>query len=262
MIQVLKGKRVLITRSAGQASEMIARVQDYGGEAVTVPLMSYRFVPVPRDERTRWLDHVSRADLIILTSGNSVDFFMRTLDTPARIRGKRLAAVGRKTARKLADAGLKNVYVPEKYTGKALGKALLTGTLHAERIVFPHGSLTDPSWIHDLKSHGFNVTERTLYETVPDLSQKERLAEIMRSGEMDALTFASPSAVRFFTEMLNEETWKKALTASVVGAIGPSTAQSLDALGFAADVIPKYFTSVDLIDALANFYNKRKKSST
>lgn len=254
----LKGKRVLVTRSVHQSASMCAQIRSYGGEPVNVPVISYRKAALSGEERQTWLDAVGEADWIIVTSKNSLEFFMSTLDDPSQLEGVKLAAVGKKTGQALEACGLNADFIPDRFTVDAVLDAFRSGRLKAARIAVPLGSMADTSWLDELRKLGIRVTGRVLYETVPNFSVKKLLAETAGVSGFDAVTFASPSAVRFFTELLDEKLWRRALETCAVAAIGTVTAQALESLGYPPDAVPEKFTASDMIDALADYYKQRK----
>src|SRR5690606_29987099 len=66
----LFGRRVLVTRSRAQSSEMIARIERLGGEAVGFPVL--RIAPIEDEARLAMLDEALRSldtyDWIVFTS--------------------------------------------------------------------------------------------------------------------------------------------------------------------------------------------------
>jgi uroporphyrinogen-III synthase len=66
---------------------------------------------------------------------------------------------------------------------------------------------------------------------------------------VDAVTFASPSAVRGVVAGLGADAAR--LAGTLLGAIGPTTAEALRAAGFTAGVVPARHTAPDLAEALA-----------
>ncbi|TGA97004.1 uroporphyrinogen-III synthase [Sporolactobacillus shoreae] len=256
----LKGKRVLVTRAPHQSAAMSARIRKYGGEAVHVPLIDYCQAPLSPEERRNWLEAVQQADWVILTSQNSLDFFMQVLDRRERLHASKIAVVGKKTGEYLKSYGLRADFIPETFSAQGLLDAFSSKQLHAERIVAPLGSLSDGLWLEKLKDLGIKVTSCVLYQTVPNTLSKVPLEEIVASSELSAITFASPSAVRFFTELLPESVWRGAMKRCAIAVIGPTTAQVLKALGYPPDVIPARFTASEMIDALANYYSNNEGS--
>lgn len=254
----LRGRRVLVTRAGNQSASMCARIRYHGGEPVAVPVIGYRKAGLSEEEKRAWLDSVRMADWIVLTSKNALDFFMSTLDDPDRLKGVKLAAVGKKTGQALETFGLRADFIPERFTARSVVDAFRSGRLKAARIAVPLGSMADTSWLDELRKLGVGVTGRVLYETVPNVSVKKVLTDTVEAHGVDAITFASPSAVRFFTKLLDESLWRRALDTCAVAAIGTVTAQALESLGCPPDAVPANFTANDMIDALADYYKKRK----
>jgi Uroporphyrinogen-III synthase len=258
VLPLLKGKQVLVTRAQHQSAAMCRRIRAYGGVAVTVPLIGYRKAPLTDAERKGWLEEVQKADWVIFTSGNSLDFFMKVLDRRDRLSHVKLAAVGKKTGERLGTYEFKADFIPDHFSTEGIVAAFSAGQIKAGRVVVPLGSLSDRVWLGKLRDLGIKVTDRILYQTVADVANQKPLREIIESGRLSAITFASPSAVRFFTYLLPETVWRRVLTSCTVAVIGPTTAQAVnEALGSMPDVIPDKFTAIDMIDALANDYYKK-----
>jgi uroporphyrinogen-III synthase len=257
---LLKGKQVLVTRAQHQSAAICARIRAYGGEAVHVPLIAYRQVPLSQEERRNWLEAVQQADWVILTSRNSLDYFMSLLDHRDRLNGVRLAVVGKKTGERLKTYGLHADFIPETFTVQGLLKAFSGGRLQAGTVAVPLGLLSDTTWLERLRSLGIRVTSCVIYQTVADISSQHHLEKIIEPGYLSAITFASPSAVRFFTELLTEREWRGAMKKCTIAVIGSTTAQALKSLGYSPDVTPERFTVADMIDALANYYSNKEGS--
>ena len=75
------------------------------------------------------------------------------------------------------------------------------------------------------------------------------LAVWLEAGEVSAVAFASPSAVKAVVGGLGE---RAALLRDVVlAAIGPTTSEALRAAGLTPEVEPARYTGADLADAIA-----------
>ncbi|WP_010631146.1 uroporphyrinogen-III synthase [Sporolactobacillus vineae] len=253
----LDGKQVLVTRARHQSAAMIDRIHAYGGEAITVPLIAYRRAPLADASRSAWLRDVEQADWLIFTSSNSLDFFMRVLDRRERLSQVKLAAVGKKTAERLKNYGLEADFIPDHFNARGIVTAFSTKKISAARVAVPLGSLSDTGWFEALRNQNIEVTGCVLYQTVANETNRDQLEETIRSRRLSAITFASPSAVRFFTYLLPEALWRSALTQCTVAVIGPATADAVKAFGYRPEVVPNQFTAIDLIDALANYYHKK-----
>lgn len=254
---LLEGQQVLVTRAQHQSAAMCSRIHAYGGVAVTIPLIGYRQAPLTDPELRDWLEDVQRADWVIFTSSNSLDFFMKVLDRRERLSHVKLAVVGKKTCQHLEACGLKADFIPDKFSTQGIVAAFAAQKIRAGRVAVPLGSLSDRVWLGKLRDLGIKVSDRILYQTVADVSNQKQLEEVIGSNRLSAITFASPSAVRFFTYLLPETVWRGVLARCTVAVIGPTTAQAVKALDCTPDVVPDKFTAIDMIDALANYYYKK-----
>ena len=88
------------------------------------------------------------------------------------------------------------------------------------------------------------------YRTLPAEVDAPALREALHAGAFSALTFASPSAVRHFTALLDPAALAAARR-NAVAAIGPVTAQALGRAGLPPDVIAPEASPRALVRALA-----------
>lgn len=153
----LAGRRVLVTRSARQASRLSEELRALGAIPVEVPVIE--IVPpesyAPLDDALRNLD---RYDWLILTSANAA----RALSERATHLGVNLqraatlqvAAVGPATAAEAQKTGLTVALVPDSYVAESLIEKLLAGK-HAVSAQAAAGSTDEPV----VKGHGFSRAE-------------------------------------------------------------------------------------------------------
>lgn len=251
----LLGKKILVTRAANQAKEMADRIRYYGGEPVFAQVIAYRPAQGTEAECEAWNKAVREAEWVILTSQNALDFFI--CQTDPNILGKlKWACVGKKTAERLASYGFQADFLPARFTADSLAQSFAVNVQRPCRAVVPMGSLSDGHWLEPLRRANIHLTERVLYETVACTSERENLEAAVRQGTLDVLTFASPSAVSFFTELLEDKDWHAAFAHCLVAAIGPSTGREIEKIGYFPEVIPVQHTAQALVDALASFYSK------
>jgi uroporphyrinogen-III synthase len=95
-----------------------------------------------------------------------------------------------------------------------------------------------------------------VYRTVPADVDWARLGERLAQKEFDALTFASPSAVRHFFGGL-DTTAREAAERCVLAAIGPVTVEALRAEGIEPDVVPERAEARALVEALVQHAARR-----
>lgn len=124
--------RVVVTRAAGQAEELAARLETIGCDVVVCPLI--RVEPLGDDA----ID-ASSYDWLVVTSPNGVAELARRLAEPPR----RLAAIGPGTAAALRERGLEPDLVPAISTQEGLlaelprpaGRVLLAAAEGARRLL-------------------------------------------------------------------------------------------------------------------------------
>jgi uroporphyrinogen III methyltransferase/synthase len=262
----LFGKRVLVTRTRQQASDLSRALAAQGAEPVELPTIE--IVP-SYDERE--LAHsiedlrTSGFNWAIFTSANAVDLFIRHVrdaghDARAFAR-TRIAAIGPGTSAALASHGLRADVVPERFVAEGLLDALSSRVMRGQRVLLPRAEGAREVLVDGLEAMGASVHELTLYvSSVPERPDAEGLRRL-RAGEIDVVTFASSSSVRNLVAMLRgattdntEETTAEAavdvLRHVAIAAIGPVTAAAVREAGLEVSVMAQEYSVPGLVDAL------------
>ena len=249
----LFGKRVLVTRTRQQASDLSRLLAAQGAEPVELPALE---IVLAADERevARAINtlRTSGYGWTIFTSANAVDIFLghlRAAGLDARAFGRtRIASIGSGTADALTRHGLRADLIPERYIAEGLVDALALRPMRGARVLLPRGQDARETLVDALAARGAVVDQLTLYAAaVPDHPEAEGLRRL-RAGEIDIATFASSSAVRNLIAMLGDPA---ALRAVRIAAIGPITAQSLRDAGLEVHIMPEIHTVEALVQALA-----------
>ena len=215
----LSGRRVAVTRSRAQASELVGLLEAEGAfvtEAPAIELVSRAGLPDLCEAVA------APADWWAFSSANGVEAAMQTLlaaglDARA-LAGRRLAAVGDATADALAGYGLRADFVPEQSWSTALAELPAeTG----EAVTVFQSNLSAPDLALALEARGLSVRAVTAYENRPVPLTPEQIEAVR---EAEAITFTSSSTARNLREALGPDA--DGLTAALV-SIGPSTSQSV-----------------------------------
>jgi uroporphyrinogen-III synthase len=109
----LAGLRVAITRPAGQAEVLAARIQAVGGEALSLPLLEIApptQLVVPHELG----EQMACADWVIFISPNALRMALQLLPLQAWPPHPKLAAIGQGTARALRAAGFAHIVAPSE----------------------------------------------------------------------------------------------------------------------------------------------------
>jgi uroporphyrinogen-III synthase/uroporphyrinogen III methyltransferase/synthase len=258
----LDGRTVVVTRGNGDSDALGDRLRALGASVRELP--SIAIGPPeswgPLDDALRALDGF---DWVIFASGNGVDRTlerMAALDVPvAALAARKLAAVGPATALRLA----RGVRAPDLVPGEAKGEALaaeLAPRVRGRKVLLPRAADGRPELPRGLAAAGALLTAPDAYRTVPAPAETLRpLAGWIAGGEIDAVTFASPSAVKAVTGALGPE--REALRKVLLSVIGPTTAAALRDAGFEVGAMPSEYTAPALAEAIAARLGPGSRSS-
>lgn len=236
----LFGRRILVTRARSQASELVARIDELGGEAVEFPVIRMRQPeePAKLERLDAALRRLPEYDWAVFTSANGVDFFFRRLaqlglDIRALHRA-RVAAVGPKTAEALRDRGLIAETLPAKYQAEDLAEALAPLMLPGQRALLPRADIAREVLPEQLRHLGVDVTTADVYETALSDEYGAEVLDMLRARAIHTITFTSSSTVTNLLDMLGslgEADVPKLLAGVEIACIGPVTAQTVEEKG-------------------------------
>jgi uroporphyrinogen III methyltransferase/synthase len=248
----LFGKNIVVTRDTEGNAAFAAKIICRGGNPIEFPTM--RIKPLTgKNEFLRALARISEFDWVIFTSANGVSIFfdaLQGLSKDARVFGPaKIAAIGSETAVKLSEFGIKADFVPTVFTGEQLGKQLMCFTdLRDKKILLLRSQVASMELVELLEQAGADVLNVAIYTAISQKSESNWLIEKIGRGEIDWLTFASPSSARMFFEqvpigVVNSGNAK-------VASIGPTTSEKLKSLGVRVDVTAGEHTIDSLLDAI------------
>ena len=250
----LAGKRVLVTRPAGQASELAWALEALGAAVTCIPAIEVR--PRPDDVARAAADWAS-ADWAVFTSANAARFLLPALEAacaPARSCARRpvVAAIGPATAEVLEAAGLPVDLVPEVHQAEGLLAALLARGVEGRRVLLPVAAKARDVLPEGLRAAGAHLLHHPIYETVFASDGAAQLRELLDARAIDVVTFTSSSTVDAFRELACS-----ALPEGLVfAAIGPVTAATVRSHGLAPLVVAGTSTVPGLLDALVAHYQR------
>jgi uroporphyrinogen-III synthase len=256
----LAGKRVVVTRAPEQATEMIRALESLGAEVLLLPMVE--FAP-PDDwrELDDALRRLSSFDAILFLSRNAVRYiFKRCRDLGIKYEalpsGKcMIAAVGQGTAEAITSEDLRVDYVAKNQTGDALVKEL-GDRVAMKRVLLPRSDRGDERLSKALRAAGANLTEVTAYRTTTPESMEPGLLASVRSGDVDAVIFASPSAFQTFSDCVGEKAAANLSTRVQFAAIGPTTANAIRSAGACVEIEAGEPSAIGLANAIANYYQR------
>jgi len=254
----LFGKRILVTRSRAQAGDMIRRIEELGGEAVPFPVLQIE--PIRDAGRLAVLDQalrsIERYDWIVFTSVNAVEQMfnrLRELRIDVRRLGTKVAAIGPQTASALLDRGIVPEELPEKYQAETLADHLLARLKPGERVLIPRSSSARDVLPDALRSAGYEADAVDVYDNVPSRAHAGWVVDMLESGDISIVTFASSSAVHYCVEALKMSGVREPeqlLNRCKVVCIGPVTADTARQYRIEVSATAQEATIASMIDTL------------
>ncbi len=248
----LDRRTVVVTRSKGGEDALAARLAELGARVREIPSIVFAppADPAPFDLALGDLDGF---DWVVFASATAVKRTMERMRSlgiePAVLARRGLAAVGPATADRLARAVREPDLVPPEAKGEALAAALAPH-VRARRVLVPRPAEGRPELLEGLRAAGADVAAVEAYRTLPaPPEQIAPLATWILAGEVDAVAFASPSAVKAVVAGLGDRA--PLLGRVVLAAIGPTTSDALRSAALSVGVQPARYTGVGLAEAIA-----------
>ncbi|MEX2283522.1 MAG: uroporphyrinogen-III synthase [Gemmatimonadota bacterium] len=256
--RALAGKRIVVTRSRRQASELGDRLEACGATVIYCPSIRVT-APVDATAFEQALRNIESYDWLILTSTNGVEAFAAELKQqgrqPGHLTGMKFACVGPATAGALTQFGIKPDVIPEEFKSSEIASALAGKVAAGCRILLMRAAGADPELPGHLQSLSATVDDVVAYRSVPDLENVEEVKRLLETDEIDAITFTSPSTVSYFVDAVGR------LPARVVlSAIGPVTAARIREHGLVPAIVASEHTMSGLVEAISNHFVIRNES--
>lgn len=110
--QPLSGLSILVTRPAQQATHLVNKIKEMGGNPVLFPVLEISATKNPQS-LLRAIDHLDEFDLAIFVSPNAVDKVMHLIQAKRILPPNlKIAVVGEGSANKLRQYGVNEIIVP------------------------------------------------------------------------------------------------------------------------------------------------------
>jgi len=243
---------VLVTSASGSSPELVRLLEDAGA---TVTITSLIRIAPPPDEAALQaaVDRAHEADWLAFTSVAGVEAFAHRRHQPLGDL-VRLAAVGSGTQAALqgylqASAAV----VPATFSGSALADALISHARPGARVLFFAAHGASPVLESKLRAAGLSVEKVVAYQTIE--SPPRDLAQ--RVKESDAITLASPSAVRALVKGLGADA-ALLLRGKLLACIGPVTLAEARERGLHVEIVPEASTFAAVVEALSRYYTMNR----
>lgn len=249
----LLGKRIIITRPAIQAVNLVEKIGITGGEPLICPTIHVNLVNSA--DAGEMIQAVTNANWLVFTSQNGVNGFFKLLSESGRdsrfIHNAKVAAIGAKTGETLLEKGILADLIPENYTAADLCEKL-GPQVRGKRVVLLQVDKAPPELIEGLKEYGGEVTEFPVYHVESEIKFATKILEYLTSKTVDAIIFTSPSTVKGFLENIQGDL--SLLDDVKVICIGPVTADFAREYYINVAGVAVNGSSEDLVAALISLF--------
>lgn len=258
----LFGKRILVTRARSQASTLVSRIEELGGEPYEFPVIE-TVKPTSKqmvDQLHQSFERLNQYDWVFFTSVNGVDFFFRHLNELGKdiraLAGARIAAVGPATANALRERGIVPEVLRERYQAEGLIEAFGSELKAGQQVLLPRGDL-GRSWLpEELNRMGLQVTDVKIYETISCAEDDHELCKLFDEGGIHAVTFTSSSTVTNLIralERMGGDALLQRLRECTIACIGPLTADTAREAGLNVSLMAQEATIESLVEVLCEW---------
>jgi uroporphyrinogen-III synthase len=230
-VRPLLGKRIVVTRTRPQASELTVRLNALGAEVIELPVLRIS-KEVSLEALADIFLELGSYDWLVFTSANGVRYFFeefnRVFDDIRSLGLIRIACVGDGTGKRIAELHLRIECQPPIATADALADALIeTGSLDSGKALVVTGNLNRDLLVKKLEAAGAIVDCLQVYKTEKvDLADSPVAADFRARGA-DAILFASSSSVESYADQAGVLKLAAGATAPLLGSIGPQTSTML-----------------------------------
>lgn len=254
----LRGKRIVITRAVEQARDLKERLEKLGATVLLLPAVSFS-KPSNTTELDRAIATLASFDWILFTSANAVRFFAARCRergfVPGEKKEPRCAAVGPATATAAAAEGFTIDYVAKEFLGSALAREMNAAIL-GRRILLPRSERAGRGLPDSLASAGAKVTEVVAYHTGGVGAAEPGVLDAVRAGNVDVVSFFSPSAVKNLRGELGAEGLSRLCAKAALAAVGPVTATAMTEAGLPVAILAAEATGESMAAAIVRYFSE------
>jgi uroporphyrinogen-III synthase len=254
----LTNKRILITRTRHQASELVTQLEALGATPILIPTIEIAppetYAPLDAALTRLRTTGGEGYDWLVFTSANAVEVFHRRAQFLHLTQLPRhTAVIGPSTLRAANAIGLTVDLVPPQYIAESLAEALLPEAPGKSFLLVRAAEARD-TIPEALTAAGAIVTIAEAYRNQIPADSITALQSLFAApeGYPDAITFTSASTARNLVTLL--ETAGLTLPPGIIlASIGPITSQALRDLGHEPTVEAVEPTIPALVQVLATY---------
>ena len=248
----LFGKRVLVTRMRGQATQLSRLLEGQGAIAIETPVI--RVNPLEETANIdRAVKNLSTYDWVTFSSINGVSMVkvrIEALGLDGRIfHGTKVAAIGPTTAQALLDIGVRADLVPEAYISEAVAARMIQDNVEGLKVLLFRSDIGRDALARSLRERGAIVNELVAYRTETNMDASNQILQAFSDEHgVDITTFTSASCVDSMLEIIEGDV--TLINKTLVACIGPITASQARNRGLKVSIVANEHTIQGLVNAV------------
>ncbi len=254
-LQLNKCRKILVTRPAHQADNLVNLIERTGGTAIRFPLL--RIEPV-KDKRkiSQTIDTLNEFDWLIFTSANAVNFTLAANNGKIpEIYNVQIAAIGSTTARTLVKKGLKVDLKPEKgFNSEALLACRALQDVKGLSILIIRGIGGRTLLAETLAERGAKMQFMEVYERVKPQPENDILEGLLDATGVDIITITSVEALHNLLELTGLRDINRLLLIPMV-VISERIKKAAEQFGFVNITVSASPSDSDIINTVTALIN-------
>ena len=256
----LQGRRLVVTRSQGQASELSEQLELLGAEVIGLPLISIE-KNVDKQTAADIFAEIATYDWLVFSSPNGVRFFFETFfekfDDIRSLGFLRIAAVGKSTAKEIKKFYVTTDLIPDEANASSLADALVaTDSLDSAKVLLISGNLGRDILTKKLEEARAIVDRFEVYKTEATELAENPTAKLFREQGADAILFTSSSGVKSFVDQAKDLILEADAVRPKSISIGPITSASMVQQGMPMNFQAKEASLESLVETVVENFGK------
>lgn len=205
MSEALAGRRIVVTRPAGQAESLADLVRAAGGAPIVFPVIEIRDVADVKP-LAALIDRLDEFDFAVFISANAVAKAMNLVRSrrawPDRVR---VATIGKGSEKALKRFGFADIVAPTgRFDSEALLELAPLAKVAGKRIVIFRGDGGRELLGDTLVARGANVEYAECYRRMRPDADVAPLLKLWARGELDAVTVTSSEGLHNLYDMVGK----------------------------------------------------------
>ncbi|MDQ7817589.1 MAG: uroporphyrinogen-III synthase [Melioribacteraceae bacterium] len=252
----IKGKRILITKSAEDCGIVFNDLVSMGAEIVYFPTI--KIVPTYNSlDLTELISNSGQYDYVVFTSANAVAVFSNlVIEYKPDLSRTKVAVIGNGTAEACRSNGIFVHLIPGEFSAKGLLKRFSEKDIKGKKILVPCSSIAREELNIGLTELGADVNNLPIYDTVfADPAELVSELKFINEHKPDLFVFTSPSSFHGFKNILNIDSTHNYFSEKIICAIGTTTEDTIIKLGLTVNIVPDNFSLRGIAEAIKYYYS-------